>query len=50
MDDSVDQENAEKFFETYDQFFGAELSIPDERGRKMMARFTKLVKDYKGNP
>ena len=44
MDDVVDQENSEKAVYTYDQFVGAEVCLPDEQGRKMMARFTNCVK------
>ena len=29
MDDIMDQENPEKAVDTYDQFFGAEVSLPD---------------------
>ena len=28
MDDVVDQENAEKSVDTYDQFFGTEICLP----------------------
>ena len=44
MDDVVDQENAENAVDAYYQFVGDELCLPDERGRKMMARVTKHVK------
>ena len=50
MGDVVDQENSENSVETYDQFVGAQLCLPDEQERKMMARFTKRVKDNKVNP
>ena len=43
MDDVMDQENSEKDVDIYDQFFGAELCLPYERGRKM-ARVAKRVK------
>ena len=49
MDDVVDQENYEKSVNTYDQFVGAELCIPDEIRRKRMARVTKSVKDNEAN-
>ena len=50
MDYVMDQENSEKAVDTYDHFVEAEVCLPDERGRKIMARFTKRVKDNKGNP
>ena len=50
MDDVMNQENSENSFDTYDQFFGAEVCIPDERGRIIMARVTKRVKYNRGNP
>ena len=50
MDDVVDQENDENYVDTYDQFVGAEVCLPDKLGRKIMAWVTKLVKDNKGNP
>ena len=50
MDNVVDQENAEKSVDTYDQFLGSEACLPDELGRKMMDRVTKRVKDNKGDP
>ena len=46
----VDQENYEKTVDTYDQFIGAEVCLPDEWGRKMMARVTKRVKYNEVNP
>ena len=46
----MDQENSEKSVDTYDQFFGAEVCLPDERGIKMMAIVTNLVKENKGKP
>ena len=50
MDDAVDKENSEKDVDTYDQFFGAGVCLPDEQGIKMMARVTKRVNYDKGNP
>ena len=50
MDDVVDQENYEKSVDTYDQFVGAEVCLPDEQGRKMMAIVTNRVKENEGNP
>ena len=50
MDDLVDQENNEKSVDAYDQFVGAKVFLPDERGRKMMARVTNRVKYNNGNP
>ena len=50
MENVTDQENAEKAVDKYDQFVGAEVCLPDERGRKNMARFTKHVKYNEGNP
>ena len=44
MDDVVDQENTENAADTYDQFIGAEVCTPDEKGRKFMARVTKRLK------
>ena len=45
MDDVLDQEESEKFVETYDQFVGTEVCIPDKLGRKMIVRVTKSVKE-----
>ena len=42
--------NSEKAVDTYDQCVRAQVCLPDERGRKIMARITKRVKDNKGNP
>ena len=42
--------NAEKDVDTYDDFVSAKVCLPDERGRKVTARFTKRVKDNEGNP
>ena len=50
MDDVLDQENSEKHVDTYDQFVGAELCLPDERWRKNLARVTKHVNYNKSNP
>ena len=50
MDNALDKENAEKAVDTYDQFFGAEVCLPDERGRNNIARVTKRVKYNEGNP
>ena len=50
MDDVVDQENYENDVDTYYQFVGTEVYLTDERGRKMVARSTKRVKDNGGNP
>ena len=50
MDYVVYQENYERSVENYDQFVGAEVCLPDERGRQIMARVTKNVKDKDGNP
>ena len=46
----MDQENAEKAVDTYDKFVGAEVCIPDERGRKIMARVTKRLKANEDKP
>ena len=45
----MDQENSEKAVDIYDQFVGAEVYLPDEIARKMMARVTKGVKYNRGN-
>ena len=50
VEDVVYQENYEKAVDTYDQFFGAEVCLTDEWGRKMMARVTKLLKGKESNP
>ena len=50
MDYVVDEGNAENAVDTYYQFVGAEVCLPDEREIEMTARFTKSVKDNKGNP
>ena len=39
-----------KYVDTYDQFVGAKVCLPDERGRKMMSRFTKRVKYKEDKP
>ena len=49
MDDVVYQENDEKYVDTYDQFVGAEICLPDELRKKMMARVIKKVKYNEGN-
>ena len=46
----MDQDNAEKSVDTYDHFFGAEVCLPDEKGRKQMARVTNRVRDNEGKP
>ena len=33
MEDVVNQENSKKATDTYDQFVGADVCLPDERGR-----------------
>ena len=50
MDDVLDQENAENYVESYDQFVVYEVCLPDEWGKKVMARVTNTVKDNNGNP
>ena len=50
MDDVVEKDNYENSVDTYDQFFGAEVCLPDEQWRKIMAKITKSVKDNEGNP
>ena len=45
MDNIVHKENAEKGADTYDQFVGANLCLPDEQGRKMMTRVTERVEE-----
>ena len=50
MDDVMDQEYYEKAVDTYEQFIGAEVCLPDERGRKIMARVTNRAKDNEVNP
>ena len=49
MYDVADQDNSEKDVDTYDEFFGPEICLPDKRGRKIMSRVTKRVKENKGN-
>ena len=49
MDNVVNQENSEKDADAYNHFVGSEVCLPNEQGKKMMARFTKLVKENKGN-
>ena len=34
MDNAVNQENTEKAVDTYDQFVGTEVCVPDEQGIK----------------
>ena len=50
MDDVVNQENAEKAVDTYDQFVSTEVCLPDKLRSKMMAIFTKSVKYNEGKP
>ncbi len=50
IDDIVDNSDARKLADTYDQFLGAEVAIPDQKGSKTMARVTKRVRDNDGNP
>ena len=50
MDNVVDQENYEKAVDTYDKLVCTEVCLSDERGRKIMARVTKRVKDDEDNP
>ena len=49
MDNVVDQEYSKKAVDTYDKFFGAEVCLSDDRGRKMMTISTRSVKDNEGN-
>ena len=49
IDDVVDNSDRRKQADTYDQFLGAEVAIPDETGRSAMARVMKRVKDNDGN-
>ena len=46
----MDKENAEKAVDAYDNFVGAEVCLPDARGRKMISRVTTSVKNNEGNP
>ena len=50
MGNVVDQESSEKSINTYDQFVGSMVCLPDERWRKIMARVTNHVKDKEGTP
>ena len=50
MDDAVYQDLFEKAVYTYNHFVGAEVYLPGERGRKMISRVTKRVRDNNGNP
>ena len=44
MDNVMYQENPKKAVDTYDQFVGTEVCLPDEQGRKMMTIVNKRVK------
>ena len=46
----MEQENSEKDVDTYAQFVGDEVCLPDEQDRKLMDRVTKRVKENEGNP
>ena len=50
MDEVVYQNINENLVDTYGQFVGTEVCLPDERGRKMMDRVTKRMKKNEGNP
>ena len=48
IDDVVDNSDRRKQADTYDQFLGAEVALPDSTGRTAMARVMKRVKDNDG--
>ena len=50
MEDIADQEKYEKAVDTYGQFVGDEVCLPDELGSTMMDRFTNHVKHNKDKP
>ena len=50
MENIVEKENSDKDFDSYDQFVGAEVCLPDKGGRKTTAIVTKHVKDNKSKP
>ena len=49
IDDIVDNSDRRKQADTYDQFLGDEVEIPDSSGMTAMARVMKRVKDKDGN-
>ena len=49
IDEVVDNTDRRKQADTYDQFIGAEVALPDTTGRTAMARVMKRVKDNDGN-
>ena len=49
IDNVVDNSDRRKKADTYDQFLGAEVSIPDSSGMTTLARVMKRVKDNDRN-
>ena len=49
IDEVVDNTDLRAQADTYDQFIGAKVSLPDEHGRTAMGRVVKRVRDNKGN-
>ena len=46
----MEKEISEKDVDTYAQFVGDEVCLPDEQDIKLMDRVTKRVKENEGNP
>ena len=49
IDDVVDNSDRRKQADTYDQFLGAEVAIPDSTDKIAMVRVMKWIKDNDGN-
>ena len=49
INDVVDNSDCRKQADTYDQFLGTEVAIPDSTDRSTMARVMKRIKDNDGN-
>ena len=49
IDEVVDNTDRRKQADTYDQFIGAEVALPDTTGKAAMARVMKRVKDNDEN-
>ena len=48
VDDYIDQSNARTQADTYDNFIGAEVALPDPMAGKAMGRVIKRVRDNEG--
>ena len=48
-DDYVDNSDERLATDTYDQYVGAEISVPDRKGQSLMAKVTRKIKSADGN-